>query len=145
MLERAIKAATAATLAFGLALAAARAAEPTGTWLTEKGDARIHIARCGKALCGTVVWLKQPIDPATGKPNVDGQNPDPRLRHRRIVGLRIFTMTPDGPDLWTGGIYNSDDGQTYRGKLKPQGPDTLEVRGCVGAICSGETWHKVGR
>jgi uncharacterized protein (DUF2147 family) len=144
MLQQAIKAAAAATLVFGLALAAARAAEPTGTWLTAKGDARIHIARCGKALCGTVVWLKEPIDPATGKPSVDDQNPDPRLRNRRIVGLRIFAMTPDG-DGWAGSIYNSDDGQTYRGKLSLQGPGTLEVKGCVGAICSGETWRKVGR
>jgi uncharacterized protein (DUF2147 family) len=25
------------------------------------------------------------------------------------------------------------------------GPDTLKVEGCVGAICGGETWTRVGR
>lgn len=134
-----------AALAGGLTLSAAWAAEPTGIWLTEKGDAHIHIARCGQALCGTVVWLKDPYDHKTGKPPVDEQNPDSRLRSRKILGLRIFAMTPDAQGDWWGGIYNSDDGQTYRGKLVPHGADKLEVLGCVGVICSGETWRKVGR
>jgi len=25
------------------------------------------------------------------------------------------------------------------------GPDTLRVEGCVGALCGGETWTRVGR
>jgi uncharacterized protein (DUF2147 family) len=134
-----------AALAFGLTLSAAWAAEPTGTWLTEKADAHIRIARCGPALCGTVVWLKDPYDHKTGKPPVDEQNPDPSKRHRPILGLRIFAMTQDARGDWSGGIYNSDDGQTYRGKLVPRGANQLEVRGCVGALCSGETWRRVGR
>jgi uncharacterized protein (DUF2147 family) len=135
----------AAGIALGFMLAPAHAASPAGVWLTQKGDARIHIAPCGKALCGTVVWLKDPYDHKTGKPPVDEQNPDPRLRQRKIIGLRIFAMTPDGHGGWRGGIYNSDDGRTYRGKLSLQAPDALNIEGCVGAICSGEIWRKVGR
>jgi uncharacterized protein (DUF2147 family) len=128
-----------------LTIVVAEAAQPTGTWLTQKGDAHIRIGHCGKALCGAVVWLKDAIDPQTGQPPVDDKNPNPSQRHRRILGLRIFAMTPDGRGGWSGGIYNSDDGQTYRGKLILHGPGTLEVRGCVGAICGGEVWRKVGR
>ncbi len=133
-----------ALLLTGLA-AVAQAAEPTGTWLTQKGDAHIRIAHCGPALCGTVAWLKDAIDPETGRPPVDAHNPNPRRRSRRILGLRIFAMTPNGQGTWAGGIYNSDDGQTYSGKLLWHSANRLEVRGCAGVMCGGETWRRVGR
>ena len=131
--------------AFLLGFAPAKAAEPTGTWLTQKGDARIRVARCGNAMCGTVVWIKDAIDPATGKPPVDDKNPDAAKRNRKILGMRIFAMAPDGQGSWAGGIYNSDDGQTYAGKLVLRGPDELQVNGCAGALCGGEAWHRVGK
>ena len=128
----------------GLTFMSAMAAEPTGTWLTQNADARIRVAHCGKALCGTVVWLKDAIDPATGKPPVDAKNPDPHKRNRKILGLRIFAMTTDGQGDWSGAIYNSDDGQTYAGKLVLRGVQ-LEVHGCAGALCGSETWRRVGQ
>ena len=128
-----------------LGFGSAQAAEPTGTWLTQKGDARIHVARCGKELCATIVWIKDAIDPATGKPPVDEKNPDPAKRNRRIVGLRIFAMAPDGQGSWAGPIYNSDDGQNYAGRLALRGADALQVNGCAGALCGGELWSRVGK
>ncbi|HZT24536.1 MAG TPA: DUF2147 domain-containing protein [Pseudolabrys sp.] len=121
------------------------ATEPTGTWLTQKGDARIRVARCGKALCGTIVWIKDAVDPQTGKPPLDDQNPDPAKRNRRIVGLRIFTMVADAQGGWSGSIYNSDNGQTYTGKLLMRGADELQINGCAGAFCGGEAWRRVGK
>ena len=50
------------TLAFGELTSVAFAADPNGTWLTEPGTSRIHIASCGGALCGSIVWLKEPND-----------------------------------------------------------------------------------
>jgi uncharacterized protein (DUF2147 family) len=132
-----------AALLFGIA--PATAAEPTGTWLTEKDDARIQVAHCGNALCGTVVWIKDAIDPQTGKPPTDERNPDPGKRDRKIVGMRIFSMTRDANGIWSGGIYNSDDGKTYAGKLLPVGNNQLQVNGCAGALCGGEMWKKVGK
>ena len=139
------RAAALAVVMCGFTLAAAQAAEPTGTWLTQKGDAHIRIARCGRALCGTVAWLKDAIDPDTGRPPVDALNPDPGKRSRRILGIRIFAMTADGQGTWAGRIYNSDDGQSYAGKLLWHSADRLEVKGCAGVICGGETWRRVGR
>jgi uncharacterized protein (DUF2147 family) len=132
-----------AALLFGIA--PATAAEPTGTWLTEKGDARIQVAHCGNALCGTVVWIKDAIDPQTGKAPTDERNPDPGRRDRKIVGMRIFSMTRDANGIWSGGIYNSDDGKSYAGKLLPVGNNQLQVNGCAGALCGGEMWKKVGK
>ena len=128
-----------------LGIGAAKAAEPTGTWLTEKGDAHIQVAHCGNALCGTVAWIKDAVDPATAKPPVDEKNPDPAKRNRKIVGMRIFAMTLDGNGIWAGPIYNSDDGKNYAGKLLLLGADKLQVNGCAGALCGGELWKRVGK
>jgi uncharacterized protein (DUF2147 family) len=121
------------------------AADPSGTWLTQAGDGRIRVAKCGSHMCGTIVWTKDPIDARTGQPAVDEKNPDPSKRNRKILGLRIFVMQADSEGNWAGGIYNADDGQTYRGRLTLRSPQQLEVQGCAGAFCGSETWSRVGR
>ena len=119
---------------------------PTGTWLTQAGDARVRISKCGGGICGVIVGLKDPIDPATGKPQIDDKNPDPALAKRPVIGLPLFSgMRPDGPSKWSGQIYNADDGNSYRSNISVPGPDTLRVEGCVGALCGAETWTRVGR
>jgi uncharacterized protein (DUF2147 family) len=124
---------------------AANEGTPVGLWLTEKGDARIHVTQCGRALCGKVVWLRDAIDPATGKPQTDENNPDPALKKRPMIGVQLFIgMVPSGPGTWSGRIYNGDDGKVYDSKVLFTGPQTLRVEGCVGAICGGENWSKVG-
>jgi uncharacterized protein (DUF2147 family) len=120
--------------------------DPTGIWLTQAGDARVRVSRCGVALCGTVVSLRDKVDPATGKPAVDDKNPDPAKRNRSMIGLSIFIdMRAAGPNKWSGQIYNSDDGKTYVSNVSVAGPDSLKVEGCVGALCGGETWTRSGR
>ncbi len=82
--------------------------DPSGTWLTQAGDAKVLVRPCGAAICGKVVWLKQPIDGATGKPQADDKNPDPALKARRIVGLQIFLdMLPSTANVWSGRVYNA--------------------------------------
>ena len=136
----------AAAVTFGLlffvAAAPAHAEELIGTWLTQQADAHIRVAKCGKAVCGTVVWIKDAIDPKTGQPQADDKNPNPSLRNRKIVGIRIFAMEQDASGAWTGGIYNSDDGQTYRGQLVPRGENELEMQGCAGPLCGSEIWTR---
>ena len=131
------------SLIFASAPAPATAEEYFGTWLTANSDAHIRVAKCGKAICGNVVWLKDPIDAKTGQPQADDKNPDPAKRKNKIVGSRIFAMEQDNTGSWTGGIYNSDDGQTYRGRLSPRGNDELEVQGCAGSLCGSEVWTRV--
>ena len=119
--------------------------DPTGIWLTEAGDAKIRVSQCGSAICGTVVWLKAPIDPATGKPQVDDKNINPALSHRPIIGINIFAaMKPIADRKWSGRIYNADNGKTYSSNVTLASPRKLEVRGCVlGILCVGETWTKL--
>jgi uncharacterized protein (DUF2147 family) len=120
--------------------------EASGIWLTQAGDAKVRVSKCGGGLCGVIVWLKDPIDPATGKPQVDDKNPNPALARRPIIGLPLFRgMHPSGPNKWSGQIYNADDGKNYTSNVSVAGPNTLRVEGCVGALCGGETWTRSAR
>jgi uncharacterized protein (DUF2147 family) len=122
------------------------AGEPGGIWLTQAGDARVRVSKCGGGICGVIVGLKQPIDPNTGKPQVDDKNPNPALAKRPIIGLPLFSgMHASGPGKWSGRIYNADDGSTYASNVTVTGADTLRVEGCMGALCGGETWTRVGQ
>ena len=102
---------------------------PDGIWLTQAGDAKVRVSKCGGGICGVVVWLKDPIDPATGKPQVDDKNPNPALARRPIIGLPLFSgMRPAGPNKWSGQIYNADDGKTYASNISVAGPGHVEGR-----------------
>jgi uncharacterized protein (DUF2147 family) len=140
---------TIATLAALLAAAPAKVQAgggPDGIWLTQAGDAKVRVSGCGSGICGVVVWLKDPIDPATRKPQVDDKNPNPALTRRPIIGLSLFSgMRPVGPNKWSGRIYNADDGKTYASKISVAGPSTLRVEGCVGTFCGGEDWARTSR
>jgi len=117
----------------------------TGTWVTEKGDARIRITSCGAGICGKIIALREPIDPETGQPATDNKNPNPALAQRPIIGLSLFNdMRATGPASWAGRIYNAEDGQFYVSRVMLQGPTRLRVEGCISALCGGETWSKAG-
>ena len=120
--------------------------DPSGIWLTQAGDAKVRVSKSGGGVCGVVVWLRDPINPATGKPQVDDKNPNPALARRPIIGLPLFAgMQPSGPNRWSGQIYNADDGNSYVSNISVSGPDTLRVEGCVGMLCGGETWTRSAR
>ena len=88
-------AAAIATL-LGASQALAQSAEPIGVWLTEKGDARIKVSKCGNGICGVIVGLKDPIDRTTGQPQIDDKNPNPALRTRPVIGISLFLgMLPE--------------------------------------------------
>jgi uncharacterized protein (DUF2147 family) len=123
----------------------AMAADPIGTWLTQGGNSRIRIADCGGALCGTIVWLKEPNDPDTKKPKTDKNNSDAAKRSRPLIGVQIVLgMKPAGADKWTGQVYNAEDGKTYSGNLTYSGGNALQLQGCAlgGLVCKGQAWTK---
>ena len=117
--------------------------EPIGIWLTQAGDAKIQIARCGSTICGTIVWLKAPLDSATGKLQTDDKNPDPAKAQRPIIGLNLFLGMKSEGSKWSGRIYNADDGKTYASNLSLVSPKALKVEGCVLMFCGSETWTKL--
>jgi uncharacterized protein (DUF2147 family) len=122
----------------GLSVAPASAADPSGDWTVENGEARIRVAFCSGSLWGVVSWEKSP----GGK---DSSNPDPAKRSRDTLGLPILiNMKPDGADKWSGQIYNAKDGKMYQASVSLESENALKVRGCVlgGLFCGGETWAR---
>jgi uncharacterized protein (DUF2147 family) len=134
--------------AFGTAatIAPAYAADPMGTWFTADKDSQVRITNCGGALCGNLVWLKEPNDPATGQPKKDKNNADASKQGRPLIGVPIvLTMKPSGTaNQWAGNVYNASDGKTYTGSFTLTGADTAELKGCVASIfCKTQTWVRV--
>src|SRR5580704_322738 len=135
-----------AALLVSPAAQAQESGEVSGIWLTQAGDAKVRVSRCGGGICGVIVWLRDPINPATGKPQVDDKNPNPALAKRPMIGLPLFMgMRASGPNKWSGQIYNADDGNLYASNVSVAGPDALRVEGCVGVLCGGETWTRAER
>ena len=121
----------------------ALAGETDGVWVVNDGQARVKVEPCGANLCGAIVWVADPVDPETGKPRLDRANPNPSLRSRPILGLRLFELTPDAGGQWKGQIYNSKDGKNYDITLKPEG-NTLAIQGCIlgSILCRTQTWPR---
>lgn len=127
------------------AVTQASAGDARGNWMTENGRAKIAIVNCGGALCGSIVALKEPNDPATGKPRTDTNNPDAAKRTRPMIGVQIvIDMTPDTADKWKGQVYNAEDGRTYSGSITLVNATTLTLQGCAlgGLICKNQTWTR---
>ncbi|MCJ2077510.1 DUF2147 domain-containing protein [Methylobacterium sp. E-016] len=126
---------------------AATPADPSGTWLTEDGRARIRVEKCGpsnKSLCGYVVWLKVPLNDK-GQPRVDFKNPDASKQTRASLGHQlIMGLKPNADAHYEGKIYNSEDGKSYDVTIWSDTPEELTVRGCLIAfLCKSQTWNRV--
>lgn len=131
----------AASLAFAAIVGPVRAdpiSDIIGRWRDSDGESEIEIARCGPALCGAIVWLKEP--------RADKSNPDPALRNRSLMGLRVLSgFRPDqGAATLSGEGYNPEDGRSYKTTLELRSKTTLSVKGCVmgGLICDDDIWTR---
>ena len=117
--------------------AMAQAQDPSGTYLSETGDTRVRIAKCGAAYCGTIV--------AVNGEAKDVNNPDPQLKTRNLVGVQMISNIQPAGEAFTGSLYNYKDGKTYTGKMSFKGGNAMQLSGCVlgGLICRSQTWTKV--
>ena len=118
-----------------------------GLWITPRNECKIEIFKSGTKYCGRIAWLKEPLYRAdddggmAGRPVVDRENPNPNLRSRTLIGLRLiegFTYT--GKNVWEKGtIYNPDNGKIYKCRMILSAPDRLEVKGFIGISLLGAT------
>ncbi|MBU3677788.1 MAG: DUF2147 domain-containing protein [Chitinophagaceae bacterium] len=96
---------------------------------------------------GKIVWLKEPIDPETGKPKLDKRNPDESLRNvptLGLVNLKGFTYNEEEKEWQNGTVYDPKVGKEYSCKMKLQDANTLDVRGFIGVSMFGrtDTWTR---
>jgi uncharacterized protein (DUF2147 family) len=118
-------------------------ADPKGLWQAQDG-ARVRVASCGAALCATIATPKSAIDPQTGQPWTDKNNPDPAQRGRPLIGIPVlYGLQPDGPGRWSGRLYNIDNGGSYAGHLLELDARTIRVEGCAIGICGGQNMSRL--
>lgn len=147
MIRTTIVVLAAATMAH-ITLNSARAADIAGTWLTKGGKSQVRFDNCGNgAVCGRIVWLKEPNDPETGKPKTDKFNADASKRSRPIIGVTVaLDLKPSGTaNQWAGQLYNPQDGKTYNGTATVEAPNAITLQACAlfGVICQSEPWTRV--
>ncbi len=137
----------------GLALAQANSIN--GTWLTEI-KSHITIEKCNIGYCGYISKVairpklyeknKQAIDRIGIQNAYDYFNKDPNLQNRRLLGLNILTLDTRAENLvFSGHVYNPEDGKTYKGKIELLNNNQIKLTGCafMGVICSSEIWYRI--
>ena len=149
------------TLALLAPLPAARGAEPPapfrrqerldttfppdailGKWWSEGKKGLLQIVKTKSGLYQVVVLDGEDAD------KKDVNNPDPKLRDRKIRGLTImWHLRFEDGEYVDGYCYNPRDGNTYRVKMKILSPTSLRLRGYLAVPLLGQSqeWTRAGQ
>jgi uncharacterized protein (DUF2147 family) len=133
-------------LFLGLTLSASAQSENAilGLWYNTEKTAQIQIIKSGSEFIGKITWIKNSTE--DGKPIVDKQNADPKLRTRPILGLAILDGLKYAEGIWKDGeIYDPNSGKTYSCEVRLKSESILEVKGYVGFSFVGRTveWTRI--
>ena len=122
-----------------------------GTWVTEKADSRITIARDDHTggLVGRISWLKD----GSRSGQRDFRNPNKSLQERTLLGLPILNDFRPGDErreyrsTLSGRIYDPLKGWNLNGNLAlDDGGDKLRVKGWVGLgplrVSKSQVWTR---
>jgi uncharacterized protein (DUF2147 family) len=134
---------------FSVTLKAQKADDIIGNWKNGEGTGIIQIYKTKSGhYAGKIIWLKEPIDPETGKPKLDKRNPDKSKQLTPTLGLvNIWGFIFDEDDkMWIDGtIYDPKTGKEYSCKAEMKKNNVLEVRGYIGVSIFGrtDTWTRM--
>jgi uncharacterized protein (DUF2147 family) len=130
----------------GLLLAQSETDAILGVWESGSGKARVKIDKVSDKFFGKIVWLKEP-NSEEGKPKVDKNNPEEKLRTTPLLGYRMLKdFSYKEEKTWEDGtIYDPENGSTYSCTIKMTDENTLEVRGFIGVSLFGRTdvWKRI--
>jgi len=117
---------SAAAIAFVIGLPVfAIAADPYGTWVRPSTGTQVNFYDCGGKLCGKIVAVKD------------------QSRKSEIGTVIMRGAVKSGNSQWKGDLLNTDNGKIYAGVATLEGPNALNLKGCVTIVCQGETWSRV--
>jgi uncharacterized protein (DUF2147 family) len=126
MMSRNFIGALAAIVLVGSPAFAAGLQDADGAWARDDGDAKVRIAPCGKNICATNTWIRDP-------------------KSSEKVGDRlVMTLKPGKDGSFTGTAYDPQRKRTY-GMTMIIAPGKLQTRGCVlgGLLCKNVTWAPI--
>lgn len=111
-----------------------------GVWWNTERDAKVEIYKCGKELCGKIIWLRNPKDD-DGNPIKDVNNVNSQMKKREVMGMDVLEgFSFNGKDRWVGGeAYDPKSGKTYTSYISLKDKNTLELRGYIGTPLLGRT------
>lgn len=119
-----------------------------GVWKNGEGTGFIQIYKTTSGhYAGKIVWLKEPIDPDTGKPKLDKRNPEDSKKSQPVLGMvnmKGFTYDAEEKEWVDGSIYDPKNGKEYSCKMELDGNNVLKVRGYIGVSLIGrtDTWTR---
>jgi uncharacterized protein (DUF2147 family) len=114
----------AATMLTGALAGTAAAVEPYGVWMRPSTGTQVRFYDCSGKLCGKIVGVKD------------------QSRKSEIGTVILPGAAKSGANEWKGDLLNTENGKTYSGVVALEGKG-LNLKGCVGFICQGETWTRV--
>lgn len=128
------------TSTIGLTAPAFAAGSINGNWITEEKDAVIKIGQCGATVCGRI--HKYLVAPPNGVNQKDVNNPNKKLRSRKLLGTAVLTGFKKDGKKWRGRIYDPKTGKSYRSEVILTSNNRLKVKGCIAFICQGQNWSR---
>jgi uncharacterized protein (DUF2147 family) len=101
-------------------------------WYNQEKTSRLEVYQVGNTFEAKIIWLSEPNE--NGKPKLDKENPDDKLKSRPVLGLVVLHSihkTKDDPNYYDDGkIYDPKNGKTYDCHMTYKG-NTIELRGYV--------------
>ena len=111
-----------------------------GTWTNETKTMEISFEQCADTYCAFIASVEE------GSEQEDVHNPDPSLRHRSLIGLRIITGLAYEHDEWSDGtMYVPTKGIHVGVKLTLTAPDELRMTVSKLFLRRKATWTRAAR
>ncbi len=101
-------------------------------WYNQEKDGKLEVYQVGNTFEAKIIWLKEPNE--NGKPKVDKNNPDDKLKSRPVLGMVVLkglVKSKDDPNYYDHGrVYDPKNGKTYDCHLTFKGT-SADLRGYV--------------
>jgi uncharacterized protein (DUF2147 family) len=108
-----------------------KADDVLGVYWSPKKDGKIEIYKRDNKYFGKTIWAI--------KDRKDTLNPDPKLRHIKIVGLEFLKNFIFDEDEWVDGkVYDPESGNTYSCKMWLENGDIM-LKGYIGISLLGRS------
>ncbi len=104
----------------------AYAMDPSGNYVRDDGMTRVRVANCGKNICATNTWIK---DPASSE---------------KVGDVLVMNLKPAGANKLTGTAYDGQRKMTYNFEMVVE-PTKLNTKGCVlgKMLCKDVAWNRL--
>ena len=114
-----------------------------GIWTNENNTSRIEFYQSGNSYSAKLVWLQESND-KKGNPKLDKNNPDEKLRSRKVVGSIIIWGLNFQSNKWTAGtIYNPEKGVMADCVITMPDANTLKMKASKGVFSVVKIWKRL--